>query len=145
MTSDKVLDLEIINLMMRMRKAMSHAEFNIDGGGISMAQLRILYVVKMHEGIKMTDLAKSLHIKGASATSHIDHLVDRKLLERKTSPDDRRSTEVYLTRRGKIALLKVEHLRKHQITRILFQLDMEDKQNLINLLQKLLNSLNIQE
>lgn len=143
MKEDKDLNLEIMNLMLRMRKAMSQIAFTAEGKEISMAQIRILHIVKMREGIKMTELAKYLDITGASTTSHIDSLVGLGFLERRTAEDDRRSVEVYLTRRGRMLFKKMELMRKHQMHKILSKLHAHDKQHLITILEKIINSFNL--
>ena len=66
---------------------------------ISLVHLHVLTVL---EGgpLPMSRMAEALDVSVASATGIIDRMVERKLVERRTRPDDRRVLEVHSTRRG---------------------------------------------
>ncbi|MHB9110246.1 MAG: MarR family winged helix-turn-helix transcriptional regulator [Armatimonadota bacterium] len=67
---------------------------------ISQPQFRALRIIKRHAGLSLSHLAMHLDLTLASASKMVDVLVKHDLLERRSSPDDRRKLELYLTPRG---------------------------------------------
>ena len=67
---------------------------------ISQPQFRALRMVKRHAGLSLSHLAMHLELTLASASKMVDVLEKHNLVERRSSPDDRRKLELYLTPRG---------------------------------------------
>jgi DNA-binding MarR family transcriptional regulator len=69
-------------------------------GSLSLVHLHVLTIL---EGgpLPMSRLAEALDVSVASATGIIDRMEDRKLIERRSQPDDRRVVIVHPTRRGR--------------------------------------------
>jgi DNA-binding MarR family transcriptional regulator len=49
----------------------------------------------------MSDLAAALAVPLSTATRIVDHLVEKRLVERKRSPQDRRVVTIHFSRRGR--------------------------------------------
>lgn len=61
---------------------------------LSMAQLRVLKIVSMKEHVSVTELAALLGVSPPSASVMVDRLVEKKLLIREPSRQDRRRVEI---------------------------------------------------
>lgn len=68
--------------------------------GLTTAQLRILYRLNAHRGLKAGDLAAHLGVRPSTVTGIIDRLVKLDLVERNADPDDRRVVRTGLTAHG---------------------------------------------
>jgi DNA-binding MarR family transcriptional regulator len=69
-------------------------------GSLSLVHLHVLTILE--DGpLPMSRLAEALDVSVASATGIIDRMEDRKLIERRSQPDDRRVVIVHPTRRGR--------------------------------------------
>src|SRR5215212_4709174 len=68
---------------------------------LSPHQARALAVVCTHDGVRLTDLAESLHIAPRSATEVADGLQQRGLVERTPDPGDRRAVILRPTDEGR--------------------------------------------
>lgn len=88
--------------------------------GITWGQMRALRTVAHCDGrIRMSDLADRLNIARRSATSVVDELVERGLVDRHPGEHDRRAVEVGLTSAGRQLLDKVRRRRRataHELT-----------------------------
>ena len=76
------------------------------------AWLRIetMVYIRDHAGVPMKDIAAYLSITAPSATSLVNALVKAGYVERHTDPRDKRTSRVYLTRKGQ---QKLQHAMKH--------------------------------
>jgi len=81
---------------------------------LGFTQLAALYVLAEGSTTTIGDLAESLG-RSPSATSRlVDGLVRRRLVERRSEPDDRRQRTVRLTQRGQALLRAVDRARADQ-------------------------------
>ena len=81
---------------------------------LTMPQGRLLLVLLAEERMRMSDLAAALGSTFSAATGLVDRLVERKLLERQTDPEDRRTVLCCLTSSGRelaVKLLEIRHLQ----------------------------------
>ena len=67
---------------------------------LTMAQVRMMFLLEEHPGSRMGDLANSLGISMSSATGIADQLVNKQLIDRRPDVEDRRSILCYLTGSG---------------------------------------------
>lgn len=68
-------------------------------GSLSLVHLHVLTILEAGP-LTMGRLAEGLAVSVASATGIVDRMEDRKLIQRRSDPDDRRVVLVYPTRRG---------------------------------------------
>ena len=59
-------------------------------------QLRALYAISYHEGIRMQQLCSHMETKLPALSQVIERLVRRGLIDRKPDPSDRRAIQLYL-------------------------------------------------
>lgn len=92
----------------RFRKTYWQAYRDLDGvrlrtwerSGVTLPQLRVLYQIRRAPGITTGDLARALGITVSTGSGLITKLVDRGLVERTTTPNDRRQLPLRLTEAG---------------------------------------------
>ncbi len=68
--------------------------------GLTAPQLLVLQSVARTGRAKPSDVAREIHLSGATVTSIVDRLVNRGLVRRERSAADRRSVEIVLTEAG---------------------------------------------
>ena len=106
--------------------------------GITWSQLRALRTVDRCTGaIRMSELAARLGIARRSATSVVDELVGRGLLERRADPGDRRAVEVAVTPAGTRLLRRLQDRRRSAARQVLAALSEADLATLRDLLRRL--------
>lgn len=95
--------------------------------GVTWAQVRALRAVAhCPDGVRMSGLADELRIARRSATSVVDELEARGLVERSADPDDRRAVGVRLTPAGAALLREVSTRRRDAAGRVLGTLSQEE-------------------
>ena len=98
----------------------------------------LLCLCKSQEGLVQKDLAQHLGIRPQSLSELLAAMEEQGLLRRGKSPDDRRSSRVYLTDQGRQRALALEDARQDFARRWLSPLSPEEQQQLSALLSKLL-------
>ena len=68
--------------------------------------IETLVYIRDHAGLSMKDIADYLSITAPSATSLVNALAKKGLVERRIDPRDKRALRVYLTKKGKEKLLE---------------------------------------
>ncbi len=89
-------------------------------------------------GLRQKDLAAELGIHAPALTEQIDRLEADRYLERVANPDDRRSTLIRLTEKGRARAFEVADERAERAAAVCAALTDEEKDALIALLDKLL-------
>ena len=89
-------------------------------------------------GLKQRDIAEQLGIHAPALTEQIDRLEAEHYLERCANPDDKRSTLVKLTEKGRARAYEVSDERQARAAAFSAGLSEEEKDTLIALLDKLL-------
>lgn len=62
--------------------------------------IEILIYIAEHDGPSLTEICKSCHLKKQTMTGHINELVKRGYLVKKTGEKDKRETRIYFTELG---------------------------------------------
>lgn len=103
---------------------------------------RILMVVldAGNAGLRQKDIAERLGVNAPAITEQIDRLEAEHYLERCANPDDKRSTLVKLTEKGRARAYEVADERQERAAEFCAALSEEEKDTLISLLDKLLES-----
>src|SRR6266536_982420 len=90
--------LEVVPLIMRyIRIEMRRSR----GSDLTVPQFRTLAFLTTNEGASLSSLADHIGLTLPSASKLVDGLVERKLVQRKTCPDDRRRMTLLLTGSGR--------------------------------------------
>ena len=100
----------------------------------------LLTVLELGEdGVRQKDIAEALGINASSLSEQLDRLETDRYLERKANPEDRRSTLIALTEKGKARAWEVQDERQQAAERFVSRLTAEEQETLIALLDKLLS------
>ena len=100
---------------------------------------RALRVVVERDGVRLSDLAESLHIAPRSATEVADGLQARGLVERTPDPADRRAVILRPTAEGRRVRAEVGRVRAADNEELLSRLSAADRATLARLLGALLD------
>ncbi|SDF95571.1 DNA-binding transcriptional regulator, MarR family [Blastococcus aurantiacus] len=106
---------------------------------LSPHQARALRVVVERDGVRLSDLAESLHIAPRSATEVADGLQARGLVERTPDPADRRAVILRPTAEGRRVRAEVGRARAADNDELLSRLSADDRATLARLLGALLD------
>ena len=106
---------------------------------LSPHQARALGVVVERDGVRLSDLAESLHIAPRSVTEVADGLQARGLVERTPDPGDRRAVILRPTAEGRRVRAEVARARATANEDLLSRLTADDRATLARLLGALLD------
>jgi DNA-binding MarR family transcriptional regulator len=89
---------------------------------LAMSQVKLLLLISRPEQrFKVTDVADFLGVTNAAASRAIDRLVQRGLVDRTVSPDDRRAVDLALTPLAETLLADFTVARNRELLRLLGQ------------------------
>lgn len=91
--------------------------------GLTMSQIRVLFLLHREPGIMAGLLAERLGVRPATVTGIVDRLVDQGLVRRCAAPDDRRVVRHQLTVRGSAVMSEISRAGRAYIGGVLEQLD----------------------
>lgn len=130
------VDGEVADLLHAvMRRVRRNARADLEPLGVTPAQIRALRITGRSQGaLRMSDLAERLGIARRSATSVIDELEARGLVERLSDPADRRAVQVALTADGRRLLRTLARRRRTAATEVLSVLTDDEAASLHTLL-----------
>ncbi|CDX11845.1 Transcriptional regulator (modular protein) [Mesorhizobium plurifarium] len=99
-----------------MRRFLAFSEAKLTAAGITSQQYQAMLVIKVHPSgaVMIRDLAREMLLQPNGAVQLVDRLVNVGLVERRQSPDDRRSVLVAMTAEGSQVLerLAADHLHE---------------------------------
>jgi DNA-binding MarR family transcriptional regulator len=75
--------------------------------GLTLEQFHLLKNLSREEGLSQRSLGETVNKTPANVTRILDRLESKSLINRRSSPDDRRSSQVYLTEEGESVLRQV--------------------------------------
>jgi DNA-binding MarR family transcriptional regulator len=104
---------------------------------LSPHQARALGVVGKGDGVRLTDLADSLHIAPRSATEVADGLQERGLVERTADPGDRRAVILRPTAEGRRIRAEIDTARSADAAVLFARLPAADRAKLARILREL--------
>lgn len=97
----------------------------------------VLVIIESNPDLNQSDLARASHLDRSTVVFVIDKLERRGLVERRPSPNDRRSNALQLTRAGKSLLKELKrHVTEHE-KRLVANLSQDEQDTLIALLKKI--------
>jgi DNA-binding MarR family transcriptional regulator len=123
------------------RRIRNDAKGDLGPLGVTWAQVRALRTLaRAADPVRMSDLAARLDIARRSATSVVDELAERGLVERRDDPVDRRTVAVVVTERGVRLLEKWQGRRRAAALAITAGLSTSELETLQDLLARLVPS-----
>lgn len=87
---------------------------------LAMSQIKLLLLIsRPGQRFKVTDVADFLGVTNAAASRSIERLVQRGLVDRTVSPDDRRAVDLALTPSAEALLARFTEVRNRELLRLL--------------------------
>ena len=108
--------------------------------GIGPREFLLMRFVAAADGQSQQALAERLGVPPSRMVAMVDHLEEAGLVERRPDPEDRRVRGLHLTRKGRGALDKASKIAIDYETRLCAGINREEREQLIDLLQKLQES-----
>src|SRR5918996_2924810 len=105
--------------------------------GIGPREFLLLRFVAASEGQSQQALAERLDVPASRMVALVDHLEEQGLLERRPDPGDRRVRGLHLTRKGRKTVEQAAKVAIDYETKLCSCLDQGERDQLIDLLQKL--------
>ena len=125
------------NIFMFFKSVKPTMSYDSKTSHLTMVQLEALIFLKKQKDAQMSDIAHHFSITMPSATSLVNKLIEFKYAQRKNDPKDRRVIKINLTTQGERLLDEAIAQRKQKITKLLSYLSLQDKEDLLRILQKL--------
>jgi DNA-binding MarR family transcriptional regulator len=105
--------------------------------GIGPREFLLMRFVAATDGQSQQALAERLGVPPSRMVAMVDHLEEAGLVERRPDPEDRRVRGLHLTRKGRGVLDKASKIAIDYETRLCSGINREEREQLIDLLQKL--------
>jgi DNA-binding MarR family transcriptional regulator len=87
---------------------------------LALSQVKLMLLISQPgQQLKVTDVADFLGVTNAAASRAIDRLVQRGLLDRTVSKEDRRAVDLALTEEGKALLAEFKRVRDRELLGVL--------------------------
>ncbi len=115
---------------------------SVGEGGVTPVQYAALQVVSNQPGIDQRTLARNIALDTSTTGGVVDRLEARGWLERRTSPEDRRARQLFLTRAGDLALAETIPAMLRAQEQILAPLTERQRVEFMRLLQVLVTQNN---
>lgn len=123
------------------RGAQWHGEPPHGGGQPHRAQGRLLMKLLEQDGMALREIVQEMDIRPSSATELVAKLEQAGLVERRSNPEDKRVTNVYLTEAGRERAEEMQGGKQQRMEALFGGLTQEEQQQLSALLGKLIESL----
>jgi DNA-binding MarR family transcriptional regulator len=133
-TSGQALVVSLLTVARRLRARLPE-------GRIDPAQMFVLHHVAARGSLRVSALADAMGLDASTASRHVRQLEEAGYLARTGDPDDRRASQVRLTRRGRAALDQALRARAAVVDRAVADWPDEDRAALTTLMTRLTESL----
>jgi len=104
-------------------------------------QNKALFIIGRENKITPSQLGKRLDLRKGSLTTLLDSLENMHLVKRKTDPNDRRKTLIYLTPDGKNYLAKMNQKLYNDLSNLFNKLPEQELEDFINSLYQIVNTM----
>jgi DNA-binding MarR family transcriptional regulator len=101
------------------------------GLGLTMTQLRVLFMVRAEEGVSAGTLAENLGVTPPTLTRIMDRLVSNRLVRREADENDRRLVRHQLTQEGLRTVEEMERTGRARVNSVLSRLTPEQVKRLV--------------
>ena len=107
------------------------------GLGLSMTQLRVLFILRGESGLSAGGLAERLSVTASTLTRIMDRLVRNELVRREVDGDDRRLVRHYLTQAGLHSVEEMERTGRARMNQVFGRLSRDQLERLVQALRDL--------
>ncbi len=105
--------------------------------GLSMTQLRVLFILRAEEGLSAGALAERLSVTPSTLTRIMDRLVRNELVRREVDDGDRRLVRHYLSDSGLRIVEEMERTGRARMNQVFGRLSQDELQRLVLALRDL--------
>jgi DNA-binding MarR family transcriptional regulator len=98
--------------------------------GLTVPQFRSLCYATSYEGCSLSAVADFIGLSLPAMSRLVDGLVDKKLMRRRTSEDDRRHVHLSVTDAGKETIEQARQLAQDRLAKVLLRLSAEQREGL---------------
>lgn len=105
------------------------------GMGLTLTQLRALFILRSEDGLRAGGLAERLGVTASTLTRVMDRLVRNHLVRREPDEEDRRLVRHFLTASGQEAVVEIERTGRERMNRIFDRLTASQLERLVEALQ----------
>lgn len=134
---------ELAPLMAEFGKAYTRKIFTEMGRtGTTPARARLLATLQCHGSCKMSDISGYMSVTPRSITKLVDSLEVEGLVVREPHPQDRRATIIRITPQGMLVCKESAMANHAAITSLYEHIDLKERQQLAQILRKLIGALN---
>jgi len=113
--------------------------------GLTMTQLRVLFLLRTEDGASAGALAESLKVTPSTLTRIVDRLVRQGLIRRETDDGDRRLVRHYLSTSGASTVEELERSGRARMDEVMDRLSAHQLERLVSALEDLTAALDAQE
>lgn len=106
-----------------------------DADGVTIAQYQALKHLSHHGSSTIGSLAEGLEVSQPAATTLVDRMAKRGLVDRRPGKSDRRQAEVTLTEAAQTILDQLESERMDRLSRILVRMEPDDRRKFVESMQ----------
>lgn len=110
-------------------------------GGVTEKEVLAIGFVGHNKAVKMSDIAENLEAPMSTLTNLIDRLVDKKILTREHSSDDRRAINVTLSEQGKRLFNSLAAQKREVAEKLLSQYNEKEQELFLSHISALITSL----
>jgi DNA-binding MarR family transcriptional regulator len=110
--------------------------------GLTLTQLKSLFLIASGGSINFRKLAKALGVTPSNVTGIVDRLVEQGLVSRTENPEDRREMSLQATDKGKALVANLKETGINHMTQILSLLSLEELSSLAHGLSAFIGAAN---
>ena len=110
---------------------------------ITDATWRTLYFLRQEgDGVQQKELARTMGIEGPSLVRLLDNLSEKKLIERRADPSDRRSKTIHLTAQAQPLLEELDQYAREVRSELFAEISDADLQTCVRVFERILSRYN---
>jgi MarR family transcriptional repressor of mexAB-oprM operon len=129
----------LYELMKRLRK-LGLDTHPLEDAAVSPAQMALLDWIVASPGCGVQDIADGLGLTPPTVSVGVRRLEESNLVERRPNPQDGRSVQFFLTRRGQALQRKIQDSHRRKFRRLLAGLTPQEQETLLQLLERALQA-----
>jgi DNA-binding MarR family transcriptional regulator len=133
-------ELELVESMDKLSELMKKFQTQLISGDLKEYTLRQLYYIELinkNEGISVSELSKTLHVKKSTVSIAINQLIELGIITKIQSSTDKRFYFLQLTPKGKDIMKIHMQVHKNTIKKILQILNPKEVDNFIKIVNKI--------
>jgi len=110
------------------------------GAAVSPAQMSLLDWISASPGCGVQDIAEGMSLTPPTVSVGVRKMEESNLVERKPNPQDGRSVQFFLTRRGQALQRQIQTSHRQKFRRLLAGLTPQEQETLLQLMERALQA-----